>query len=328
MGDRLKLERFIWFHGRVRDGRYPNAKDLAGHFEISSRTSQRDVEFMRERLNAPLEYDAVKKGYYYTDRAYELPARWFNEENIMALALAVRLASSIPDTGIKKTLCSFLNRVFSLQSGDAQNCIEGISEKVSVKNIEYSRVDEEFFHEITDSLFRERPVVMAYYSPHTGKKSVRTVLPLHLIHYMGSWHIVAYCASRKGLRNFALSRIRDLNRTTEEIVLPPNLPSIKEYCRRHFGIMQGGRTTEVRLKFAPSVSEWMAEQVWHPGQQVSFEADGSLIMRFPVADFREIRRRILGHGAEVKVLEPRELAKEIREEIVKMRKNYGEYDTE
>ncbi|MDA8084596.1 MAG: hypothetical protein M0024_13135 [Nitrospiraceae bacterium] len=93
MGDRLKFERFIWFHRRVRYGRFPNAKDLAERFEISSRTSQRDIEFVRERLNAPLEYNAATRGYYYTDSAYELPSRWFSEENVMALALAVRLAS-------------------------------------------------------------------------------------------------------------------------------------------------------------------------------------------------------------------------------------------
>ena len=322
MGDRLKFERFLWFHNRLKSNSYPHAGDLAAAFELSHRTAQRDIEFMRERLGAPLEYDAARRGYFYTDGAYELPAPWFSEENVMALALAVRLASAIPDATIKQSLCSLLERAFNLQDSGPNIRAADISEKISVKNIEYSRVDEEYFHAVVDALLGERPVAIAYYSPHTNKKTVRTIVPLHLIHYMGSWHIIAYCTKRRGLRDFALSRVRAVNESLEEITLPPGLPSIKEYTRRHFGIMQGGETREVCLMFAPPVAEWMAEQVWHPLQKTVFETDGSLLMRFPVADFREVRRRILSHGAEVRVIAPEELAREIREEIARMGKIY------
>ncbi|MEW6108971.1 MAG: YafY family protein [Nitrospirota bacterium] len=322
MGDRLKYERFLWFHGRVRSEKYPNASQLAERYEISPRTAQRDIEFMRDSLNAPLEYSHEKRGYFYNDRSYELPAHWFSEENIMALALAVRLASTIPDAGIKNKLCDFIEKITDIQGSDRKLCIENISEKISVKNIEYSRVDEKYFHEIVSALFQKKPVSIAYYSPHTNKKSVRTVLPLHLIHYMGSWHVIAFCTIRKNLRNFALSRIKSVSPTIEEIKLPGGLPSIKEYTRKHFGIMQSGETKEVRLRFSPSVAEWVLEQVWHPLQKVSFDDEGGLIMQFPVADFREIKRRILSHGSDVKVISPEELAREIREEIKKMGKIY------
>lgn len=321
MGDRLKYERFLWFHGRVKAGGYPNSVHLAEKYEISHRTAQRDIEFMKDNLSAPLEYNYEKKGYYYGDETYELPARWFSEDNIMSLALAVRLASAIPDAEIKQELCDFLQKVFDF-SGSKKICLEGISEKISVKNIEYSRVDEKYFHEMVSALFTERPVSIAYYSPHTGKKSVRTILPLHLVHYMGSWHIIAFCATRKTLRNFALSRIKSVTPTMEKIELPENFPSIKEYTRKNFGIMQGGKTGEVCLRFSPSVAEWMHEQIWHPKQKVSFDNEGGLVMQFPVSDFREIKRRILSHGSDVKVISPKELAREIKEEIDKMGKVY------
>jgi len=52
MSDRLKFERFLWFHGRIKAERYPNASHLAEEFEISPRTAQRDIEFIRHRLEA------------------------------------------------------------------------------------------------------------------------------------------------------------------------------------------------------------------------------------------------------------------------------------
>jgi predicted DNA-binding transcriptional regulator YafY len=318
MSERLKYERFIWFHGRIKNNKYPNAMHLAERFEISSRTAQRDIEFMRSRLNAPLEYSVSKRGYYYSDDLYELPYMWFDEDSIMAFALAVRLASAVPDTEIKKKLCDFFEKIFHLHHGRRNLCIEEISEKISVKNIEYSRVNEKHFHCVVDALFREKPVLITYCSPHTRKETERTILPLHLIHYMGSWHIIAFCMLRRQLRDFALSRIRSISLSSETVKMPRKAASIREYVRRHFGIMQGGRTRNVCLEFSPSVSGWIKEQIWHPMQKTTIKKDGSLVLMFPVADFREIKRRILSHGKDVKVISPAELAQKVKDEIQKM----------
>lgn len=328
MGDRLKYERFLWFHERIRDLRYPNAKDLADHFEISTRTSQRDVEFMRERLNAPLHFDRTRKGYVYTDNSFELPAQWFSEENVLALALAVRLASTIPDDTIKKSLCRFLDRVLGAFGSADVSCLTGIGEKVSVKNIEYSKVDERCFHSVAQALFEKQAVRIDYFSPHTGKSSSRTVQPLHLMHYMGSWYLLAWCAEKRGIRDFALSRIRNIQSVAKPLTLPKWLPSIKDYTRKHFGTMFGEETIPVCLRFSPTVAAWVSEQIWHPKQEMKQEADGSMLLKFTVADFREVKRRILSYGADVEVLEPKKLREEIRKEINRMKNIYGQYDTE
>ncbi len=111
MSDRLKYERFLWFHAQVKAGRYPNSVNLAESFEISGRTAQRDIEFIRDRLEAPLDYSHRYRGYFYTDDTYELPALWVNESNILALSLAVRLASTIPDRELKDQLCHLIDRI-------------------------------------------------------------------------------------------------------------------------------------------------------------------------------------------------------------------------
>lgn len=322
MGDRLKYERFLWFHNLVKVKKYPNARHIVERYEISFRTAQRDIEFMRDRLNAPLQYDNTKRGYFYDYDSYELPSLWLNEDNIMALSLAVRLASSIPDTEIKEELRGLLEKIFVLHGSDKKPNIEDISKKISVKNIEYSRVNEKYFHQITDALFKEAPVTITYYSPHKNEKTVRTILPLHLMHYMGNWHIIAFCNKRKEIRDFALSRIKSVNPAVELVNQPKRIPSMKGYIRKNFGIMQGVKTKEVCLQFSPAVAEWMQEQVWHPSQKISFKNDGSLILRFPVADYREIKRRILSYGSTVRVIFPKELILEIKEEINKMKKIY------
>lgn len=178
MGDRLKYERFIWFHDRVKAEKFPNAGHLAEKYEVSPRTAQRDIMFMRDRCNAPLDYSHSRKGYFYTDNSFELTSLLLNEENIIALALAVRLASSIPDTLIKEELCGLFEKIFRLHASEEGFCIKDISEKISVKNIEYSRVDKDTFHKTVNAIFQKKPLAITYYSPHKNEKTERTVLPL------------------------------------------------------------------------------------------------------------------------------------------------------
>jgi predicted DNA-binding transcriptional regulator YafY len=71
---------------------YPCATILAERFEISRKQAQRDVEFMKERLAAPLIYDANRCSCAYMNDGYELPPVWLKEEELVALCLAQRQA--------------------------------------------------------------------------------------------------------------------------------------------------------------------------------------------------------------------------------------------
>jgi predicted DNA-binding transcriptional regulator YafY len=139
---------------------------------------------------------------------------------------------------------------------------------------------------------------------------------------MGSWHLIAFCTLKKELRDFALSRIRTIETSSQTIRLPSRLPSVRDYISKNFGLMTGGESIEICLKFAPEVSQWVSEQVWFSGQEVSVNADGSVCLRFPVADFREVRREVLKYGASVEVLSPEKLREEIKKEIEQMSKVY------
>jgi predicted DNA-binding transcriptional regulator YafY len=140
---------------------------------------------------------------------------------------------------------------------------------------------------------------------------------------MGTWHLIAHCGLRGGLRYFTLSRITKIgpSRYRPDTRIPQG--SIKEYIRRNFGILAGEETYEVCLRFSKDASPWVAEQVWHPGQKAERRDDGTLCLRFPAADLREVKREVLRYGAEVEVLWPEELREAVKGEIERMRGVYG-----
>jgi len=322
MPSKIIYERFLWFYNQVKRGRYPNASTMARRFEISVKTAQRDIAFMQNRLYAPLVYDFSRRGYAYEDATYELPASWLSTDELLALLISFRLTSTVPDRGMKTKLKTFLNQVLSLYTHEVPISLEGLGEKVSVKNIEYSITSEKTFQQVLDALLHSRTVRIEYYSPHQDETTSRDILPLHLLSYMGTWHIIAHCSLRGELRDFALSRIRAIEPSAIHIPVPPGTDSIKEYLRWNFGILSSAESIEVCIRFAPGIAPWIQEQVWHANQTVEHQPDGSLLLRFSVADFREIKREILKYGSQVEVVSPPALRDEMRDEIKKMNKLY------
>jgi predicted DNA-binding transcriptional regulator YafY len=133
MSRKLAYERYYWFHGQIKAGHYPNARKLSEEFEISKKQAQREIEFMRDRLSAPLAYDPAKKGYELEDARYELPPVWFNQAEILALCLALRLASTLPDHKLKSSLYDLLEKFLTFRLLDSPPTLTDIKEKVSVK---------------------------------------------------------------------------------------------------------------------------------------------------------------------------------------------------
>lgn len=66
------VERIVWLHKRIKDGYYPNAMRLSERFGISHRQAQRDCDYLRSKLSAPIEFDRSRQGYYYTEE-FSLP---------------------------------------------------------------------------------------------------------------------------------------------------------------------------------------------------------------------------------------------------------------
>lgn len=64
--------RIQWLHKKLSMKSYPNAQRLAERFGISHRQAQRDFDYLRRELGAPVAYDNSRKGFYY-EESYVLP---------------------------------------------------------------------------------------------------------------------------------------------------------------------------------------------------------------------------------------------------------------
>ncbi len=320
MGAKNVYERFIWLDDRVKQKKYPNTTSLSKQFEVSIKTAQRDIEFMRDRLNCPLFYDPSRKGYFYEDDTFSLPLIYLSSEELSSLLIARKFLQDISERYIGDEISSAIQKITAiLKKHMAEE--NRIDEALSFQLIQYSIAPEEIFKGVLEGCLQRKSLHFQYHSPAYEDATVRTVDPYHLLNYMGTWHLIAYCHTKKNLRNFVVGRMRDLKVLDTTFSMPRDF-NIRAYLQSAFGIYKGKSINQVTLRFSPLKSRWIAGQIWHKDQKVKYLQDGSLELTFPVANFAEITMEILKHGAGVEVIKPKALRDIIKEEAKKIAKIY------
>jgi predicted DNA-binding transcriptional regulator YafY len=320
MGAKNIYERFVWFDNQVKARKYPNATSLSEQFEISAKTAQRDIDFMRDRLLCPLHYDSSQKGYYYSDDTFSLPMIYLSSGELSSLLIARKMLQDISSGSIGLEISLIVDKITNILKKHSV-VADHIDDAFSFQLIEYSPAPEAVFKAVLEGCLKKKCLSFTYYSPATEEKSERTVDPYHLFNYMGTCHLIGYCHLRKEIRDFALSRVSAAKVLNKSFRLSPDF-DFKKYFLSTFGLYKGKSTKEVTLRFSPEKAKWIRDQVWHRDQKSRSLKDGSLELSFPVADFSEIKMEILKHGDMVEVIRPRSLRALIKSEARNILKIY------
>ncbi len=312
MGAKNIYERFVWFDERVRQKKYPNTSSLARQFEISVKTAQRDIEFMRDRLNCPLQYDASRKGYFYEDETFSLPLMYLSSGELLSLMVAKKLFEDMSGSCMAKEITSAIDKITSIIERQSSGS-DAMRDVVSFHLIAYSPTPEAIFRIVLEACIRKHSLSFAYHSPARDAMTERRADPYHLFNYMGTWHLIGYCHLRDDIRIFKINRIKSPRILSETFAIRKNF-SFAEYFLSSFGLYKGDEPIEVILRIAPETAKWVSDHIWHKDQKTLIGEDGSLDVSFPVAQFSEIVREILKHGSGVEVIKPESLRQLIRDE--------------
>ncbi|MBR0101447.1 MAG: WYL domain-containing protein, partial [Treponema sp.] len=123
---RLMLERLSKIHAKIKSGCYPSTKDLAFDNEVSIPTISRDIQFLRERFNAEIEYDSVNRGYYYK-KDFDMPLNLISSKDVLFLSLAKQLLSQYEGTPIYKEISSIIGFLSDSQGAGKSDFLNRIA---------------------------------------------------------------------------------------------------------------------------------------------------------------------------------------------------------
>lgn len=318
-----KLERLIALDALIRTGRYPNARTLAERFEISERTAYEDHEFLKERLNAPVEYDTEQGGWYYTEPNYALPAFITTEGELLSFLLSMELAGQYLGRSYEAFLGKALSNLAQSLPGQVQLDLSELAAQYSFTAGATAAVNPHLLQELTMAIRDRHPVDVTYYTASRDVRSLRVLHPYALRNVQGDWHVVAHDSLRNDVRIFALTRIERWQVQQHEYFERPADFSLDDYMGTAFLNERGGTPEAIVIQFDAYQARYIRERRWHATQEPLEELpDGGIILRFMSGALEEITRWVLAFGSHATVLAPPALRAAVAEETIKMAKLY------
>ena len=299
-------------HQTLQGGSYPNATTLAHEIEVSTKTIQRDLEFMRDRMDLPVEYVPSKNGYVYTEKVDAFPTLQITEGELFAMLVAEKALQQYRGTPFEKRLEGAFRKL-------AQSLPETVSVNVAdwEQTISFRTTAEPMVHlpildAVAQAMQRRRQLKLTYRKPGSPKADERIVDPYHLANVNGDWYLFAYDHLRKDLRTFVPARIVSAEPTGVTFKRPDRF-ALEQRLADSFNVHSKEGDYQVVVQFDESVADYIREKRWHPSQKLLEISGGGVELRLRLGSLPEIRRWILGWGGAVKVLEPKELVHSVLE---------------
>ncbi len=321
-----RTERFHLIDQMLTNQRVVTRAQFLDVLEVSPATFKRDLEYLRDRLMAPIVWDRERRGYCYEQSEdgaqFQLPGLWFNTSEIQALLSMDALLENLQPGVLSSHIEPLRSRIrMLLDEGD--HSVDEISRRIRIVPLAAKSYRSENFQTLCQALLSRKCVDMTYYSRPTDSSSERRVSPQRLIYYRDNWYLDAWCHLRQGLRSFSIDAIQALAISAEP-ALEVDEAALNRELESGYGIFSGASTRRAVLRFSPQLARWVSRETWHPEQTSVYDAEGFYLLRVPYSQDTELVMDILKHGPEVEVLEPPELREKVRRRIDAMRNLYAQ----
>lgn len=323
---RPPLERMLRIHHQIQSGKFPNAAKLARELEVSSKSIHRDLEFMRDRLGLPLEYDKSRFGYFYTQEVSAFPTLQITEGELFALLVAEKALQQYRGTSFERPLLSaFKKMASSLPETVSLNLAEW-EQTISFRTSAEPLLNLEVFDALAKATANRQQVTLTYRKPGQTESESRLVDPYHLANINGEWFLFAFDHLRNDIRTFVPARIQKVQFTGHQFNRPQRF-SLERRLRNSFGVHSGHNEFLIKIYFDEIVADYIREKKWHPSQQLIECPDGGVELHLKLSSLVEIQRWILGWSGHASVLHPPELAEAIEQAAQKILHNRRNNDS-
>ncbi len=315
----LMLERIGKIHQKIKTNSYPNQISLAREFAVSIPTISRDIEFMKTRLYAPIEYDRAHNGYYYTKDDF-IPDMDFSEDKLQVLMTLKTLLSCFSMTPfyeeVKNVLEALTSNAFKIGSLDIINRIAlPPRTQVPVKN--------NYWYLIMEAMEQNSIIEFDYQSPESDEPKHRRVRPYQILIDDGACYVFGYSEERQAERTFAFSRMSNPVLTKDKFELPDDYDYSSRCGGSYFGLFSSGDKQEFSIKFYGYAKQVIRERTWGDDQRLTEDSsDDSLVLTFSSAQEDKVLSWVLGYGSHALPIAPQSFVNKWQTEVDKMRNSF------
>jgi len=327
-----RTERFYKIELLLRSRVCISFEALLAELAVSPATLKRDLQYLRDRLSAPIVYDRFDNGYRFEaatanngkSARHELPGLWFSEKEIHALLTVHQLMAGLDDDGVlSRHLQPMMDKLQGMLGADESEARE-LMRRVKLISTARRRVPSRHFELLGGALVQRRKVWLRYFKRSDRSVSEREVSPQRLVNYRNTWYLDAWCHASDDLRRFALDAIqqaRPLDAKARHVAVK----DLEGALDAGYGIY-GGASAKLRwatLVFDAEAAQWVSNEEWHAQQKSRWLEDGRYELQVPYSDPTELTMDILRHGDSVTVMADKALVASIRQRLQKAAARYA-----
>ncbi len=292
----MQLERLFGIVYILIDKKRVTARELAKHFEVSSRTILRDIDTLCA-AGIPVYTMQGKGGGVFMMENYILDRASITDEEQNQLLFALKSMASSEHVQADSLLAK-LRALFNKTDTD---WIE-----VDFSPWGDGRKDKGKFELLKQSIMQSKALQFSYASSY-GRLSKRRVYPLKLVFKSSSWYLQAYCTDRQDYRTFKVNRIQSCEVSDErfmrELYKSPPINQINQTA---------GGFLKVKVELPVHMAFRVYDEFWP--DDIERALDGGFIITTYLPDSGWLYSYLLSFGPGIKVLEP----SKVKETLINM----------
>lgn len=314
--------RLIQIDKKLRGGAFVKMDDLLFEFGVSRRTIERTFAYLRDEMNAPLEYDRTRKAYHYTDPTFSVPNVILTEGELFTVSVMTQLIEQYKNTPLEQSFKNIMKKLASFLPENVVVDSAFLNRDVCFISDPLPKIDENCFNSIFKAI-RSRTAISFEYKSNKSKIYNEKIFDAYrVLCQKGNWYAIGFDHGTKEIRVYALARIKNIAFKAETFTVP-NEFGIENHIDIDFGIWNNPQqVAEYEILFSPQTSNYILERTWHKDQQTEVYEDGSVLLKFESNQKQMIFSWLMGFGNSAVVIKPPELREKIKAECEAMAKKY------
>ncbi len=296
----------VKIHEWLAAGKFPNCSTLAVEFEVSYKTVQRDIDFMRDQMLLPIDYDSVRHGFHYTKPVASFPTVTMTEGEVVALLVAQKAIEQYRGTAFEKPLRAAFDKMTESLQQEGAFSLQDLGQGVSFRPLGASTESLQVFEAVAKTVLDNRTLEFDYQALRSDKVERRRIEPYHLGCIGNQWYVIGKDLVRGKLRTFALSRLSRPQALKTQFRRPENF-SVSEMMGDSFAAFEATKPARVRIRLDKIGARLASERLWHRSQKLKELPSGGAELTLNVGVAPDLENWILSWGRHAEVLEPEDL---------------------
>ena len=320
--DKFRTHRIIQIDKWIRSGSYPSVQQMEKEYGVSKRTILRDIEFLKDRYNAPVVADRTRKGYYYSDPTFMIQNVLLTEGDLFTVSTVMPLMEQYKNTPLEASFKNIMTKIAEMLPNQVTVDTSFLNKDVSFISDPLPKIEEEVFNSIFKAVKIRQVIRFNYKSVGSRDYKIKTFDSYHVLCQKGNWYVLGYDHAADSTRIYALSRMKDIQFTGESFELPKDF-DLSKHVDLSFGIWNNPEEpVEYELMFTAKMANYILEREWHKNQTVEQKEDGSVVLKFKSNQRQQVFSWVLSFGDAVTIINPPELINDMKAEIKRLSKKY------